>query len=271
MRVKEGNATRVLDKGYVELMEHWGSDERVVQRARMSTGGDLKTPEVDQRLVDYLWRMKHYSPFEAAGASILFYMPIFIARQFMRHRTFSISEASGRYTELETNYYLPATERIQLQDTDNRQGSSGQLNDEDSIHVVNCMSDEHRHASENYHGYLSLGVSKELARINLPLSTYAKFEATTNLRNWLHFLALRYENHAQYEIFVYAKEVHNILAKLYPWTMAAFEEWTLNGASLGRKQLDVLALAIEPEKLDAAAEQLGLSKRHLRELKEALL
>jgi len=222
---------RVFDHGYIKLIETWGSDERVIESARMSTAkgflgwGPKKdgTPG-DEKLLRYLWEHKHSTPFELSGATIEVQAPIFVFREWHRHRTQSYSELSARYTEVPELFYVPSKERLEnaAQSKSNKQGSAPATFD-------TALVDERiRTASESsfftYHELLKMGVAREVARCVLPVNTYSRMRASANLRNWLGFLSLRMDSAAQYEIRCYAEELFGILYGKFPRTMALFEE-----------------------------------------------
>lgn len=253
----------VLDHGYVKLVERWGSDEQIVKMARMSTGGGLKTPEQDERFIDYLWRHGHHSPFEMAGVTVEMKLPIFVARQFMRHRTAGWNEYSGRYSQMVEDAYLPGVERFQAQATDNRQGSAGQIDPELAEGLRDMMREEQRGARVNYDAYLTRGVSRELARVNLPLSQYTLVGMTINLRNLLHLIHLRTHPHAQEEAREYAQVLGYLVDRLFPWTYRAFHEWTQKAITLGAQEQVVLQLVLS-EHPEIAEEIRELARERMR-------
>jgi thymidylate synthase (FAD) len=243
--------TQLLDHGYCKLVESWGSDRAVIEAARMSTdkgfqgwGGDecdhlrlggLGTPcckgtpfcvsdHGDQKLLHYLYTHKHMTPFEMAGMVIEVQAPIMVFREWHRHRTQSYNEMSGRYTELPNLYYLPAKERMQKQTTTNKQGSAevhefaGDLRE-----VIRQATEASRRSYENL---LEHGISREVARLVLPVNQYSRMRASANLRNWLGFLTLRMDPAAQWEIRQYANAVATLIEQFFPRTYALFTEAT---------------------------------------------
>lgn len=259
----ENRQIKVLDHGYVCLVESWGSDERIIESARMSTqkgfegwgpnacegcspismvgGGprtfgngcekckyDGKVPG-DERLLRYLWENKHATPFEMAGATIEVQLPIFVVREWHRHRTQSYSEASARYAPLPPWDYMPTLERVMRgADVTNKQARTAGtvVLTEANAEVWRRRLDRHYLDTEALYQYgLEIGVPKELARIVLPVARYTKMRASANLRNWLGFLTLRDEKHAQWEIQQYAGPgVRDILTPLFPRTLSLFQE-----------------------------------------------
>lgn len=229
----------VLDHGYVRLVESWGSDERVIEAARMSTDGGFVSwdpyeghPKGDAGLLSYLWRNKHATPFEMGGIVIDVQAPIFAVRQWQRHRTQSYNEMSARYTPLPDLDYLPTVERLMqgaIRDTahpQNRQASKADgartLDEPGAARYVDLLQGFYRQGQALYETALSIGVPKELARLHLPVARYTRMRVSANLRNWLAFESLRLHPHAQYEIREYAKAVGVFLAQLFPRTWELF-------------------------------------------------
>lgn len=217
-------ATRnVLNLGFVELVDMMGDDFAICQAARVSTGSEAsKGEEKDRALIRYLYRNKHTSPFEMVELKFHLKMPLFVARQWIRHRMASLNEMSGRYREIPDEFFIP--DELRKQDTKNKQGSAESFSDQD---IFNSMLDEQEVVKDNYHKYLFEGVSRELARIDLPLSTYTEFFWKIDLHNLLHFLYLRDHPHAQHEIQVYAKAILSILDETgkLPWSLEIFEQY----------------------------------------------
>jgi thymidylate synthase (FAD) len=220
----------LLDHGYLNYIEHWGSDERIVESARQSTDGAFRgwgTPEKpgDEKLLRFLYENKHLSPFEMAGATIEVQAPIFVFREWHRHRTQSYNELSARYTEIEELFYVPSIERLMSgkQSRKNKQGSESGFSPMDS----SLLQDDIRIASESsfftYRSLLDRGVAREIARLVLPVNTYSRMRASANLRNWLAFLSLRLDPAAQWEIRQYANAIHSILKGKFPRTMELFD------------------------------------------------
>jgi thymidylate synthase (FAD) len=216
----------ILDHGYIEMVECMGSDERIIEAARMSTQAGFKGWPGDERLLSYLWRNQHSSPFEMCEAVFEIKAPIFVARQWMRHRTQSYNEASARYTELCTEDYLPTVERLLNVDTENKQaqGTGAELGAWDAEVFRRDMAQQYENAGLLYGEMLEAGVPKELARCVLPVARYTVFRAKANLLNWLKFVRLRADSHAQYEIRVYADALEDMLAEKFPRTLALFRE-----------------------------------------------
>lgn len=210
----------VLDKGFVKLVDFMGGDIRAVSAARVSFGGTSKGEERDKMLIKYLMENKHLSPFEHCYFQFHIKCPIFVARQWMRHRIASYNEISARYTEVKDEFYLPKAFRIQ--DMSNRQGSveSDKL---DNASLSKIYEEAIEHSYQSYQKLLKAGVAREMARGILPVAQYTQFYWTVNLRSLLNFISLRADSHAQYEIRVYANAIKEIVKQKMPWSFEAFE------------------------------------------------
>lgn len=215
----------VLDHGQVELLDSMGNDDRIVAAARASFNQTSKGPEADAKLIRYLLTNQHTSPFEHVHFTFFVRCPIFVARQWMRHRTWSFSEQSGRYSELSPDFYTPVPGRIRRQDQVNKQGTSAEpLPAQTQAWANEVMSAVMADMFEYYKALLHAGVSRELARIILPVATYTQFFATVDLHNFLKFCALRQDHHAQEEIRVYAEAMMQLVQPIVPVTIAAWKE-----------------------------------------------
>lgn len=223
---------RVLDHGSVTLVESWGSDERIIEAARMSTGKGFLgwgTPDApgDEKLLAFLWNNHHATPFEMAGAVIEVEAPIFVFREWHRHRTQSYNEMSARYTPLPDVNYIPSVERLLLNSKTNKQ--AGTIRGAEELAVAGAeifreaIARSYAESERLYQSSLAAGVPKELARVHLPVGRYSRMRASAVLRNWLGFLTLRMASGAQWEIRQYANAVHSILAELFPRTIALFD------------------------------------------------
>lgn len=245
----------VLDKGFVRLVDYLGSDARIVQSARVSYGEGTKTFREDKGLIDYLLRNQHTSPFEQVSLTFHCKMPIFVARQWVRHRTAKLNEISGRYSVMKDEFYLPEDDAIAFQSTDNKQGRSAEeVPAEVRAKVRELLEKGQRQAFVEYEALLEEGVARELARINLPLSLYTEWYWTMDLHNLFHFLALRLDAHAQLEIRKYAEAILEITRAVAPVAVESFENHLLGGARFNRQELEALRqLALgHPEAADAA-------------------
>lgn len=239
--ILKGVPIPVLDHGYLRYVAHLGSDLTPLEAARMSTGNQSGVDATkDAATRDFLWRHAHATPFEMAVLQIEVQVPIFVAREWMRHRTQSFNEFSGRYAEMPALYYQPTPERVQGQSETNKQGSADSLDQSVRSSYLDSIASDQRHLRDHYEEYLAHGVARELARINLPLSQYTRFRAQANLRNWLHFLNLRMAPNAQYEIRVYAHTLATLIQLLWPETWEVFAEHTLEGATLSRSEREVV-------------------------------
>lgn len=255
----------VLDKGSITLIDYMGGDQRVVDAARVSTKG-AKVTSKDAGLIDYLMRHRHTSPFEQVLMTFHCKMPIFVARQWVRHRTARLNEFSGRYSEMPNECYVPQWNRVQRQGTVNKQGSKGEIALNDQKLITNQMHSEQQITHEHYRKYLELGVSRELSRINLPLSQYTEWFWNMDLHNLFHFIGLRFDNHSQYEIFEYAKIMWEMMKAVAPMCCAAYERNIMNGISLSKVELECVKEAIVRGGLATKMMEEKLSKTQRREL-----
>lgn len=237
---------KVLDKGFVELIDVMGSDARVEQAARVSYVGcrdDVRNINATRKLIRYMMRNGHTSPFEHVHFTFAVKVPIFVWRQWIRHRTASVNEISGRYSELPEQCYVPDINRMEGQSTHNHQGSSGELIS--GIHGVQVdMEDFQELAFEEYRTFLNKGLAKEIARINLPLSTYTEMYWTMDLHNLFGFLAQRLDAHAQWEIQEYARAIAEIVKEKVPLSYEAFEDFRLNSVSFSGPEMEVVKVAM---------------------------
>jgi len=258
----------VLDKGFVRLVDYLGSDARIVQSARVSYGAGTKSVREDAALIDYLMRHRHTSPFEQVVLTFHLKMPIFVARQWIRHRTARLNEISGRYSVMEETFYVPEPEQVRSQGTHNKQGSGQALADPDDF--VNAVTQQQQDAYDRYEQALEHGVARELARINLPLSLYTEMYWQIDLHNLFHFLALRLDSHAQYEIRVYAEALAQCAQAVAPVAYGAFCEHRLGACSLSASELDILKTALDVDALRDALTDSDLRTSRKRELLEKL-
>ena len=237
---------KVLDKGFVRLIDYLGGDSRIAQSARVSYGQGTKSVREDRTLIDYLMSHQHTSPFEQVILTFHCKMPIFIARQWIRHRTARINEISGRYSIMENEFYVPNPDQIKFQSKDNRQGRA-----EEEVpvklrqKVLNILINDQKNAYENYGKLIEDGIARELARINLPLSLYTQWYWQIDLNNLFHFLKLRLDYHAQWEIRQYGKAMAEITKAVAPMAYNAFETHVLNAISFSGKELEALAKQLQ--------------------------
>jgi thymidylate synthase (FAD) len=226
----------VLDKGFVRLVDYLGGDERVVQAARVSYGTGTKTYREDAGLIDYLLRNRHTSPFEQVVLTFHVKLPIFVARQWVRHRTARLNEISGRYSVMKDDFYIPEDGDIALQSTDNKQGRGELLDAAFAGEVRADLEEGQRRAYGDYTALIDMGVARELARINLPLSLYTEWYWQIDLHNLFGFLELRLDAHAQLEIRRYAEVLFEITRKVAPRCCASFERHCLDGVRFSRDE-----------------------------------
>lgn len=215
---------KVLDKGFVRMVDYYGSDQRIVQSARVSYGDGTKSVSQDAALIDYLLRHQHTSPFEQVVFTFHLKMPIFVARQWVRHRMGRMNEVSGRYSVMRDEFYVPEDSCIAKQSKDNKQGRESEpLPEAEAEEFRNAFEAGQKLSYEAYSKMLDKGLAREIARINLPLSLYTEFYWQMDLHNLFHFLKLRLDSHAQYEIREYAKVILEMVRKVCPMATASFE------------------------------------------------
>lgn len=232
----------VLDKGFVRLVDYMGGDQRIVQSARVSYGEGTKTVREDRGLIHYLMKNWHTSPFEQVQLTFHTKMPIFVARQWVRHRTARLNEISGRYSIMKDEFYLPEAGQIRYQSKSNKQGRSDEpVSAEEADRILALFEAEQREIYANYESLLESNVARELARVNLPLSLYTEWYWQVDLHNLFHFLRLRLDPHAQYEIRVYAEAMARCAKAVAPLAWEAFEEHILNSVAFSRAECVALA------------------------------
>ncbi len=244
---------KVLDKGFVRLVDYLGSDQRIVQSARVSYGNGTKTVSQDAGLIDYLLRHQHTSPFEQVVFTFHVKMPIFVARQWVRHRTGRMNEVSGRYSIMKDEFYVPETKDIEPQSNDNKQGRSDQPFDEAKAKEIQAaLQKGQKDSYESYSELLDTGLAREVARINLPLSLYTEFYWQMDLNNLFRFLKLRLDGHAQYEIRQYAKVMLELVRKVCPLAVASFENDMNRAVSFTGEEMEALRAVLkgQPNPLD---------------------
>lgn len=231
----------VLNKGFVRLIDYLGGDERIVQAARVSYGEGTRSFRQDRGLIDYLLRNQHTSPFEQVVLTFHAKLPIFVARQWVRHRMARLNEISGRYSILKDEFYLPEGSAIALQSEDNKQGRQEEpVSPELQESVRASLAEQQDGAYAAYRGLLDLGLARELARVNLPVSAYTEWYWQIDLHNLFHFLQLRMDPHAQHEIREYARTMYEIAVRVCPLACESFNEHMVGGARFSRAELEVL-------------------------------
>ena len=238
----------VLDHGFVRLVDYLGSDQRIVQSARVSYGAGTKTYRQDKGLINYLLRNDHTSPFEQVVFTFHLKMPIFVARQWVRHRTGRMNEISGRYSVMKEECYVPDSEHIALQSEDNKQGRKNEpVSAGEADEVKAALEKAYASSFEAYDGLLEKGIARELSRVALPLALYTEFYWQMDLHNLFHFLELRLDAHAQYEIRVYAEVILEIVRKVCPMAAEAFENYKLGAVTFSKKEMGALKAMLKGE------------------------
>ncbi|MFA4837944.1 MAG: FAD-dependent thymidylate synthase [Candidatus Neomarinimicrobiota bacterium] len=232
----------VLDHGFVRLVDYLGGDQRIAQSARVSYGSGTKTIREDKALIDYLLSHQHTSPFEQVVMTFHCKMPIFVARQWIRHRSARVNEISGRYSVMKNEFYMPEEESIRFQSKDNRQGRSAEeVPAELRKKTLDILLKNQKELYADYRELLEMDIARELARINLPLSLYTEWYWQIDLHNLFRFLQLRMDDHAQYEIREYAKTMARITKAVVPIAYEAFEKHILNVVRFSGKELEALS------------------------------
>ena len=269
-------ALPVLDHGFIRVIDYMGDDSSIVQSARVSYGKGTKKVSTDSGLIKYLMRHRHSTPFEMCEIKYHVKLPIFIARQWIRHRTANVNEYSARYSILDKEFYIPDKKNLAAQSTSNRQGRGSLINGSQADNILNLLRED---AERNYNNYEKMlnetfdgkvideskqGLARELARMNLTLNSYTQWYWKTDLLNLLNFLSLRADSHAQYEIRAYAEIMLNTVKKWVPTTYEAFIDYRVGGMELSSKGKKVIKKMIQGEKCDY--ESSGLSKREWNEL-----
>ena len=270
----------VLDHGFVRVVDYMGDDGAIVQAARVSYGKGTKRVSEDRGLINYLMRHRHTTPFEMCEIKYHVKLPIFVARQWIRHRTANVNEYSARYSILDNEFYIPAPEDLGVQSRSNRQGRGQSLEGEEARRVLHLLRED---AEKVYGDYTEMlneddagapidperqGLSRELARMNLTLNFYTQWYWKIDLLNLFHFLSLRADDHAQHEIRVYAEVMIETVKRWVPLAADAFAQYRMGGANLSATGLEVVKRLIGGE--DVGQEESGLSKREWRELMETL-
>ncbi|MCX7737710.1 MAG: FAD-dependent thymidylate synthase [Candidatus Kapabacteria bacterium] len=229
---------KVLDKGFVRLIDVMGDDAAIVQAARVSYGEGTKTVREDRGLIRYLMRHRHTSPFEMVEFKFHVKLPIFVARQWIRHRTANVNEYSGRYSVIRDEFYVPEIEEIRTQSQVNKQGRSEEnISEELAREVAKKIEATQSKLYQEYEEFLNLNVARELSRINLPLSTYTEWYWKIDLHNLFHFLKLRLDKTAQFEIRKYAEIMADIVKQIVPLSYEAFEDYILNSITFSKSEL----------------------------------
>ena len=263
---------KCLNAGFVRLVDYMGGDESIVQAARVSYGKGTKTVNEDRGLIRYLMRHMHTTPFEMVELKFHVKLPIFVARQWIRHRTANVNEYSGRYSVMKDEFYIPERDAIHFQNLRNKQGRREQeVPQELRQKVLDILSSAQQQMYDEYEQMLESDIARELARINLPLSLYTEWYWKIDLHNLFHFLDLRMDPHAQYEIRVYAEAIAGITKTIVPLAWEAFDDYVLKGERFSRLEMNVIAQhlnasSITKESIDCE----GLKGREAEEFLEKL-
>jgi len=273
-------ALPILDHGFIRVIDYMGDDSSIVQAARVSYGKGTKKVSTDEGLIRYLLRHWHSTPFEMCEIKYHVKLPIFIARQWIRHRTANVNEYSARYSILDKEFYIPTEDKLAAQSKSNRQGRGDILTGDQAQEVLNILKDDSTRTYQNYEKMLNErydgsvidenkdGLARELARMNLTLNSYTQWYWKTDLLNLMNFLFLRADIHAQYEIRVYAEAMIETLKKWVPITHSAFLDYRVGAAHVSSKGLQVIKSLLNGN--EANFEKSGLSKREWNELMEVL-
>ncbi|RMD81405.1 MAG: FAD-dependent thymidylate synthase [Candidatus Dadabacteria bacterium] len=266
----------VLDHGFIRVIDYMGDDSAIVQAARVSYGRGTKRTRDDAGLINYLMRNWHTSPFEMCEIKLHVKLPIFVARQWIRHRTASVNEYSARYSLLDREFYVPAPEQLASQSTSNRQGRGEVLSAEEAARVLEILREDAERAYAHYEEMLNQradgsiidpnrkGLARELARMNLSLNFYTQWYWKIDLHNLMHFLRLRSHPHAQWEIRAYAEVLLGVLERWVPATYRAFVNYRLGAVSLSKQAIEVVRRLLAGEQVDP--KESGMSPREWREL-----
>ena len=266
------NAIPVLDHGFIRVVDYMGDDAAICQAARVSYGKGTKSVQNDEGLIRYLMRHWHSTPFEMCEVKLHVKLPVFVARQWIRHRTANVNEYSARYSILDREFYIPAPEHIAAQSVVNNQGRGEALTGAEAARVLDILKTDTERSYDNYQAMISddgqRGLARELARMNLPTNIYTQWYWKVDLHNLLHFLRLRADAHAQYEISVYADAICSVVADWVPFAYAAFEDYRLGGATLSETALECVRRMLKGEAV--TQETSGMSKGEWREFEQLL-
>ncbi|MCA4774097.1 FAD-dependent thymidylate synthase [Wolbachia endosymbiont of Mansonella perstans] len=255
---------KVLDHGFIRVVDYMGSDSTIVQAARVSYGKGTKQISQDEALIKYLMRHHHTTPFEMCEIKFHVKLPIFVARQWIRHRTANVNEYSARYSILDNEFYIPKPEQVAKQSDDNKQGSGEAFDSHTSKEIIDSLTNDSNLVYSHYEKFIEQGLAREIARTNLMLNYYTQFYWKIDLNNLLHFLKLRADKHAQYEIRVYAEVILDIIKKWVPMAYNAFVKYCLESVCISRTGLEVIRKLIKGE--NVTKEESGIGKREWDEL-----
>ncbi len=257
-------AHEVLDHGFIRVIDYMGDDAAICQAARVSYGKGTKSVQNDEGLIRYLMRHWHSTPFEMCEIKLHVKLPVFVARQWIRHRTANVNEYSARYSILDREFYFPAPEQLAQQSTINNQGRGEVLGEAEAARVLEILKGDAARCYDHYEEMIDeVGLARELARMNLPANIYTQWYWKVDLHNLFHFLRLRADAHAQYEIRVYADAIARVVADWVPAAFGAFEDYRMGGVTLSAQAVDCVRRMLKGEKV--TAETSGMSAREWRE------
>ena len=260
-------AHEVLDHGFIRVIDYMGDDAAICQAARVSYGKGTKSVQNDEGLIRYLMRHWHSTPFEMCEIKLHVKLPVFVARQWIRHRTANVNEYSARYSILDREFYIPEADKLAAQSVINNQGRGEALSGEEAARVLEYLKGDAARCYDHYAEMIDQegqqGLARELARMNLPANIYTQWYWKVDLHNLFHFLRLRADAHAQYEIRVYADAICNVVADWVPAAYAAFDDYRMGGANLSGKAIDCVRRMLKGEKV--TQETSGMSKGEWRE------
>lgn len=265
-------AHQVLDHGFVRVIDYMGDDAAICQAARVSYGKGTKSVQNDEGLIRYLMRHWHSTPFEMCELKLHVKLPVFVARQWIRHRTANVNEYSARYSIMDREFYIPAPEQMAAQSVVNNQGRGEALQGEEAARVLEILKTDSMRAYDHYEEMIGQdgqqGLARELARMNLPTNIYTQWYWKVDLHNLFHFLRLRADAHAQYEIRVYADAICNIVADWVPFAYKAFEDYRLGSFTMSAQMVDCMRRMLKGEAV--TQESSGMSVREWREFQDVI-
>ncbi len=265
-------AHEVLDHGFIRVIDYMGDDAAICQAARVSYGKGTKSVQNDKGLIRYLMRHWHSTPFEMCEIKLHVKLPVFVARQWIRHRTANVNEYSARYSILDREFYIPAPEQLAAQSVINNQGRGEALSEAEAARVLDILKSDAAQCYDHYQEMISddgkQGLARELARMNLPANIYTQWYWKVDLHNLFHFLRLRADAHAQYEIRVYAEAIARVVADWVPAAFGAFEDYRMGGVTLSAQAIDCVRRMLKGEKV--TAENSGMNAREWREFEGVL-
>ena len=263
---------KVLDHGFVRVIDYMGNDTSIVQAARVSYGEGTKKSRDDKSLIFYLMRHWHSTPFEMCEIKLHVKLPVFVARQWIRHRTANVNEYSARYSILDNEFYIPKSENLASQSSSNNQGRGDVLEGEEANKVIQILKSDSLRSYKSYEKMLSKenkkGLARELARMNLPTNIYTQWYWKTDLHNLFNFIRLRNDLHAQYEIRVYAEKIAELVKNWVPFAFEAFEQYQLNSSHLSSNGLSCIKRLMKGE--DVSQDNSGMGKREWKEFCEII-